>query len=359
MFHEYDPTVPGNDPGAGTLASIRAASLNSLHQTGRPFFTTSDPRIRAHSPLPDDVQTMIDSTIQRTQEESLGLRQAVSDAGLIVPLPNWLSVLSIDSDAINDVGEAKQTMELDVRYERSVQDIARRRIPIFATWEAVDFGHRLLQVADRAGWPLQTNHVAQATRNVDRKLEQQFLQGLRTRQGTSFKIDGNDAPGILSSQVNTYEFIDSEAWTADGHSGEDIEDDIDAMANLIADSSGGNFAGPFMLVVGTLYNNKLNKRFVNTYDSGTIRSNLLEKDYGGQLKIVRTARMPADYVALVQLSSNVIDMIVGQGPQSYSWRTSNHQFAATATMIVACEILRVHETYEGHQGIVVGYKDPL
>lgn len=359
MPFEFDPTVAGSDlaPGAGHLAAIRSAALASA-SVGQAFRTTSDPAIRAHSPLPEDAQRQIDATINRTQEEQRGLVQAIIDAGLVVPLPNWLSVLSLESDALNDVGEAKQTMELDVRYERSVQDITRRRIPIYATWEAVDFGDRLLRVADRVGWPLQTNHVEQATRNVNRKIEQQALQGLLTRQGTSFKIDGNDAPGILSAPVNTYEFVDSQPWTDSAHSGADIEDDVDAMANMIADETGGNFSGPFMLVMGTLYNNKLNKQYTANYP-GTIREQLLAKDYGGQLKIVTTARMPADYVALVQLSSNVIDVIVGQGPQSVSWRTSNHPFAATATMVVACEIVRIHETYTAQQGIVVGYKDPL
>lgn len=75
------------------------------------YANTADPRIRAFSPLPRDAEVAIDETINRVGRESLGFVQGLIDAGLVVPLPNWLGVLSLENRKVNDVGQATWSME--------------------------------------------------------------------------------------------------------------------------------------------------------------------------------------------------------------------------------------------------------
>lgn len=350
MPREFDPTFTA----ANAQQAAASSHLNALRGAAPSanLMGTSDPRLRANSPLPRDAEIAIDDAINVARPSPGTFVPMLIRRGLVRPLPNWLSVLELENRAINDVGEANQTMELDVRYERSVPDLGDYRIPIYATWEATDFPQRLLSVADRAQWPFETNFVTSATNHVNRKVENQSIHGL------GFNMRGHTAPGILTDPVNTIENVDSKSWLDPTKTSVNIEDDIDAAANELADESAGEFTGPFALVLGTALANRLNKPYVTNY-KGTLREQILSKDYGGTLEIVSTPEMPVDYWALVQLSSDVIDVVVGQGPQKVVWRLSNHPYSGVGIMIVACEIVRTHTTYTGKSGIIVGYKDPL
>lgn len=350
MPREFDPNFTAAN-AQQEAASTHLSSLRGIAPSAN-LRGTSDPRLRANSPLPRDAEVAIDDAINVARFGNLAFVSMLIRRGLTRPLPNWLSVLELENRAINDVGEANQTMELDVRYERSIPDLTDRRIPIYATWEATDFPQRLLSVADRAQWPLETNFVTSSTQHVNRKIEQQGINGL------GFNMRGHTAPGILTDPVNTIENVDSKSWLDPTKTSVDIENDVDAGVNELADSDGGNFTGPFALVLGTQLGNRLNKPYTANY-AGTLRQQLLSKDYGGQLEIVSTSEMPLDYWALVQLTPDVIDVVVGQGPQKVVWRLSNHPFSGVGIMIVACEIVRTHTTYTGKSGIIVGYKDPL
>lgn len=350
MPREFDPTfTPTNEQQVA--ASAHLSGLRGIAPSAN-FRGTSDPRLRANSPLPRDAEVAIDDAINVARPSPGTFVPMLIRRNLVRPLPNWLSVLELENRAINDVGEANQTMELDVRYERTVPDLADYRIPIYATWEATDFPQRLLSVADRASWPFETNFVTSATNHVNRKIENQAIHGL------GFNMRGHTAPGILTDPVNTIENVDSKSWLDATKTSVDIENDIDAGVNELADETAGEFTGPFALVLGTQLANRLNKPYVANY-KGTLREQILSKDYGGPLEIVSTPEMPLDYWALVQLTPDVIDIVVGQGPQKVVWRLSNHPYSAVGIMIVACEIVRTHTTYTGKSGIIVGYKDPL
>lgn len=333
MPHEFAPGV--NNRYSQALAGLRRSGIRSLEQ------------IRALSPLPEDAGREIDDAINRVGRQRLPFVSALIDAGLVKPLPNWLRMLELAFDKVNDVGAAKQTMEFDVQFDRSLQDIGRDYLPIYGTWEAFSFGSRFLDVAEGANYPVETNRAEQAARNVNYSIEYQGINGL------PFNIDGKTAPGILTNPTNTYAYIGGKTLAA--QTGEELKTSV---LGLVGKAIAKNRYGPYALVIGTAGGNRLNDDYKTGASTATttIRQRLSELVYEQKpLQIIVADLLPADYMVLVQMTNDVIDVVVGQGPQNYSWEENNGPFSSVASMVLACEIVRVHQDYNGDTGIVVGY----
>lgn len=335
-----DPRALMTPVGHRDTAIAMAAELLGLR---RQFSSMED--FRSLSPLPEDAQRVVDEAVRTVGRNRLVIVEDLIAEGLTRPLDNWLSVLELGWDDVNDVGHATRSMHFDVRGERMVQDIARRVIPVFGTWCDFEFDYRTLAAADRVNYPIDTSHAEQATRRVNEALEDQAINGL------GFNVNGNSAPGLLTNPVNTFVYGSNEAWDASGHDGQDIIDDVKGMVDL---AQADDFYGPYNLYVPTLYGQKLSDDF-KANGSLTIRRRLEELEYGGRGLQIRVAdRLPANRTVLVQMTSDVIDVIIGQQPQTLSWRSSLHPLSGTSSVVLACVITRVRSNYESKSGIVVG-----
>lgn len=322
------------------------------------------------SPLPEDAERIIDNIIITSAREKLNLVSALISAGMTTLLPNWMSVLFVQSNALNNTGEAQQTMEFDVRAEDSGQDMVPSTIPVYGTWEAFKLGNRFMAVAGRNGVPVEERRVTQSLYNVNRAIEFQAIRGLMNREKKSpMKIAGFSAPGIFTTLDNVYRYKDNEAWTATTHDGPDIVDDLAAMNRNLLDRG---YDGRRGLIVSPTYDDKLNLDYFTTASGATtnIRQRILENQYGGgPLTIIPVPLLDVlldsngnamtDYTVMFQMDKLVMDILIGQTPQQFSWRVGNGPFAPIATMLIACMIFRVHADYDGDTGFVVGHKDAL
>lgn len=300
---------------------------------------------RAQSPLPRDAQLLIDETIMKVRDDRLQFVNALLARGLTKPLPNWLAVPTIGHRRTNRVGAAQRTMVPLARGERKVLDIDEYTIPLPCTWDDFSFNIRELAAAARVGAPLDTSHLENATRNVNESIEDQAINGL------GFNVNGLTAPGVLAApSANTYNFIDNESWTASGHSGEDILADVLAM---IEEAQADKYFGPYLLLLGTGYNMKLAGDYKSA-TSGTIRQRLIEAmgPDTGSFEIITVDRMPADTVVLIQATSDVVDVVVGQQPAEVSWEhpTGWERY----WVVMACLVTRFRDNYNGQSGVVIG-----
>lgn len=300
---------------------------------------------RALAPLPLHAEELIDNRVVSVGLDRLTIMADAIAAGLTVSMSDWLAIMELYWESESQVGNARRTMELEVRGENAIPDRTGQRIPIFATMEDFNFGARLLAASRRGGQPLDLSMVSQAARRVNEALEDQAING------TGASWNGNDAPGLLNApNVNTNAYVDNEAWDASGHSGEDILTDVLGMADTLLTD---NFPGPYTLYIPKDYQNKLNQDFKSA-TSGTIRQRLEELVFNGRNLVVKTAdRLPDDRTVLIQWTDNVADVIDGQQPTAVSWQgvgpAPRSHFA-----IVACQILRVKNTYSGQSGICTG-----
>jgi hypothetical protein len=301
--------------------------------------------MRAASPLPEDAQRVFDGAINRVGRQRMALVGALIDAGLVYALPNWYSILHLYTQMLDDTGEAYESMELDERFKTEYADLENLAIPIYATWGAVKFGHRLLAVANRNSYPIETSHVENETRKVNETITRQALYGIK---GKNALMDGFRAPGILSSPLHEVEFLDNEAWTVSTHSGEDIIADIEEMR---AAQIALNIYEPSLLVIPTSFDLKLGQDYKAQSDL-TIRQRINELGYVS--RIVVEDYMPANTVAMIPLNSSYIDVVLGQGPQRVDWQDSTHPYAPVNHMVVSCEIVRVKQDANDRNGIIIG-----
>lgn len=302
----------------------------------------SIPAFRAASPLPKNTQEVIDNAVVKVGRQRLVIADDMISSGLTYSLPNWLSVPTLTSHKLAEAGHAQRSMVPAPRGERQVQQWTTYTLPVYCTWDDFSFGIRELMAAERVGSPLDTTHVEQATRNVNDAIEDAIING-------AVQVDGLTTPGMLAT-TNTKQYVDSEAWTAANHSGEDILADVLGMIDVaIADK----YYGPYNLYVPTTYGSKLNQDFKSA-TSGTIMERLLSVNAGGRNIVIKTAdKLPTDKTLLVQMTSDVLDVIVGQSPAAISWEDGPGM--TRNFVVMACIVPRIKSNSDGNFGIVKGY----
>ena len=307
----------------------------------------SIPALRALSPLQEDAQRAIDRAVVRVGLDRLVIAADLLAAGLTYPLPNALSVMELQWEQVSKSGGAQRTMSPAARGEHQLQARRPKRIPIYLTTDDFSVGIRFLQASQRIGAPIDTSLVEDATRRVNEAIED------ATINGAGIAVDGNQTPGILNApNVNTYSYggaSGKEAWDHADKTGQQILDDVLAMVAVL---QANKKFGPYNLYVNTAYDNKLNKNFVENYPT-TIRQRLEQVVVGGRNLVVRAAdKLPAHRTVLMQMTSDVIDMITGLSPTVIPW-TSADGFTLY-WMVMAIMVPRVRDDYEGNSGIVVG-----
>jgi len=302
--------------------------------------------LRAASPLPDEAQRVIDGEVIQVGLERLVVVADMIEAGMVMDLPNAMSVLQVYHERANKIGHAKRTMTPSSRGENQLLDRTGVRTPIYVTMDDFAFNVRLLLASRRAGAPLDTAQVGQATRRVNEAIEDAAING------AGLVVDGDSTLGILNApNANTVAYKDNESWTVATHSGEDIlEDVLDMIEQLQADRK----YGPYNLYVNTAYGLKLEEDYKSA-TSGTIRERLESIDVGGGRRLrVRVAdQLGTDRTFMMQMTKDVADIIVGQQPTPVAWQDApgwEFNFA-----VMAIVVPRVKDTYTGQSGIVTGY----
>lgn len=306
--------------------------------------------MRANSPLPEDAQKLVDQTVVDVGLERLTLAADLLSGGLTFPLTDAMSVLEVQWDVVSKAGSAQRTMHPGARGENQRIDRLPRRIPVYITSDDFSFGVRMLGASRRVGAPLDTSHIAQATRRVNEGIEDAAING------AGLTVTGNDTPGVMNApSVNVFQFggtSGQEAWDHLGKTGQQIIDDVLGMIDM---AQADHKYGPYNLYVNTTYGNALNRNFsdgVTTFPI-TIRQRIEQIVVGGRNIQVKDAdRIPADKVALIQMTSDVIDIISGMTPTAVPW-VSPDGFTLY-WLVMAIQVPRVRADYDGQSGIVIG-----
>lgn len=319
---------------------IAGALLRSLGKYGE----LSIPALRALSPLSERAQILVDKAVVEVGMERLTFVADVLSAGLTYPLTDPLSVTQIEWESVNRVGGAQRTMSPSARGENQMPNRISNRLPIYLTTDDFSLGIRTLKMSQRVGQALDTSLVKQATRSVNEALEDAAINGATTMDGEALVVGGYNAPGLLNAP-NANRYTLAPGWgTATGL---EIYDDVQAMiAMAVADKK----YGPYNLYTGTSYAAKLEGDYSAVKGDGTIRDRVLKIE---ALKSIKAAdMMPADHVVLVQMTSDVIEIVNGQSPTVIPW-TSADGFTLF-WLVMAIQVPRVRSDYNGASGIVIG-----
>ncbi len=299
-----------------------------------------DLHFRAMGPLTKDAEELFDTAVVDVGVERLNLVNDLMSEGLTFTIPDALGTPVVRWEQAAKIGHAQRSMIPNPRGERQMPDRKLLSIPLFATWDDFSFGVRELRASARAGQPIDTSMISQATRRVNEGIEDAAINGI------PFNVSGNNAPGLLNApSVNT--FLIGTTWNT--ATGEEILTDVLNMVDILQ----ADFKfGPYNLYVPTNHNNKLNEDFKANSDK-TIRQRLEELMFEGRnLRIRVVDQLPDNRPTLMQMTNDVADVLMGQEPTIISWTDEpGFQFDF---LVLAFIVVRFKDDFDGNSGIIVG-----
>lgn len=298
-------------------------------------------KLRSLSPLSDKAQVLIDKAVVNIGLQRLVITADIMAAGLTMPLSDPLSVTQVEWESISKTGGAQRTMSPSARGENQLPDRKIYRVPVYLTTDDFNIPIRTLKMSQRVGIPLDTTLVEQATRRVNEAIED------ATINGAGLTVAGYTAPGILNAPNANTQSITVAAWSTAPVGATVLAETLLMIGKLQADFK----YGPYRMYVGTAIGNALTTDYSVLNAQGlTIKDRLLKLD---SLEAIKVAdQMPAATVVLIQMTSDVIQMIVGQTPTVIPW-TDNAGFMLY-WLVMSVIIPRVRSDYDGNSGIVIG-----
>ena len=301
--------------------------------------------MRTAAPLPLNAQLLIDKAVVDVGLERLIVAGELQARGLVYPLTNALGVLDLYSENESKAGFAQRSMEPRSRGEAQLLDRAGVHLPIYCTWDDFNFGIRVLLAAERSGAPLDVSMTKQAVRRVNESIEDAVINGSGVVSG------GNQAYGLLNEpNVNRTIYGSNLAWDNASKTGDEILTDILAMITKL---QAAHKYGPYTLILPTAYGLTVTKDF-KTYSTTTILQRIKEIDTGsGPITVITADRMPTDRTVLMQMTSDVAELVVGQVPTVINWGTPDGM--SQNFLVLAIVVPRIRSDYDKNSGICVGF----
>jgi hypothetical protein len=328
------------ETGGWSVSAMRAPGFRALEKVESEF--------RALAPLMDKAQVVIDRAVLEVGLQRLTVAADIMSAGLTYPLSDPLSVTQLEWSSTNKIGAAQRTMTPSARGENKLPIVVPNRLPVYLTTDGFELDIRTLKQSQRVGQPLDTTIVGQCTRSVNEAIEDATINGATTLDGQDLKVMGYGAPGLLNApnaELTTHTLAD---WTTLPNGGAVFAD----VEEMITKLQGNKKFGPYHLYVGTTAGNGLDFDYnaTNNAQGLTIRARLMQIE--AVKKIAVADMMPSNKIVLVQMTKDVVDMVVGQPPTVIPW-TSLDGFTIH-NLVMAIMIPRVRSDYNGDSGICIG-----
>jgi hypothetical protein len=353
-----------NNPLAGVIMkALQESGGWDIEAMRRPGFRLMEQAagemgaFRTLAPLQDKAQVAIDNAVVEVGLQRLTFAADIMAAGLTYPLTDPLSIAQLEWSSINKIGAAQRTMSPSARGENKMPNVIPNRLPIYLTTDQFEIDIRTLKTSQRVGTPLDTTIVKQCTRAVNEAIEDAAINGATTLDGQNLVDSGYTAPGLLNAPNAATQTLTAAAWTS-VPVGSTVFSEVMAMITKL---QANKKFGPYRLYVGTQIGNAMANDYnaTNNAQGLTIGQRLLQID---SLEAIRVADlMPAgngavpsigNKVALVQMTHDVIDMVVGQPPTVIPW-TSLDGFTIH-NLVMAIMIPRVRSDQTGQSGICIG-----
>lgn len=328
--------------GSWSIPAMRGPGFRMLEQA------MQDPQLRSLAPLTDRAQIVMDNAVVEVGMERLTFVADILAAGLTYNLTDPLSVTQLEWYSSNKVGAAQRTMTPSARGENKLPDRLPSRLPVYLTTDKFELDIRTLKMSQRVGMPLDTALIKQCTRAVNEAIEDAAINGATTLDGQDLKVAGFGAPGILNAPNVETQALTAASWSS-APNGSTIYSQTQAMLGKLR---ANKKFGPYRMYVGTEVGAMLDGDYdtVSASRGLSVRERLMKIE---GLQAIRMAdMMPATKVAIVQMTSDVVDIVVGQPPTVIPW-TSVDGFTFH-NLVMAIMIPRVRSDYAGNSGVVVG-----
>lgn len=336
----------------GAMRGLGIREMDRAVEEDREFRTYQMSRgsgLRTLAPLPEKAHVIIDKAVVDVGLQRLSLAAYImAQPGLTYNLSDPLSVTQLEWYTRNRTGAAQRTMNPSSRTENKLPVMLPFRLPIYLTLDGFQLDIRTLKVSERVGMALDVTEVGSCTRSVNEGIEDATVNGATTLDGQVLQDAGYTAPGILNATNANAQNLTLAAWST-----APVGSTVFAETELMIGKEQTDLKfGPYVMVVGTAIGNALDSDYNSTNNAQglTIRERLLKiptlKD------IIVADMMPANKVALIQMTPDVIQMVVGQQPTVIPW-TSLDGFTFH-NLVMAIMIPWVKSDASGNSGICIG-----
>lgn len=326
---------PWIDPKSGK------AYINVYHGRG----DRKDPKNYSLQPVTNavlryDEWRQLDDAVVRAGMQRLVGFDDLRSRGLVYNLNNAMGTTVLTYERLSEAMEANVSINPVKRGDDDQVDFEAAHLPIPVIHADYQINERILQESRNRGESLDTLNAEAAARKVAEKLEDMLFGS------TSLLTYGGGTIYTYLTEPNINPVTLSESWDASGKTAAEILADVIAMKQASIDD---RHYGPWMLYIPTSYDTVMDEDYSTSGASTqTIRQRI--ESVNGILGVRVVDRLPADTVLLVQMTSDVVDIVDGLPLQNVEWSTEGgfiHNYK-----VMTIQIPRVKSDYNNRSGIV-------
>lgn len=299
--------------------------------------------------VPLDAWKSIDTMWEKVRRERLVMFDDALATGSM-PLgsqDNALGTFQHTYAKLDDPGQAKISMEVQANKTNKTHDIEYANLPLPLVYDEFSITGRQMHSLNRGQYglggitiDLDMSLLEGCYRRIAEEQEELLIDG-----GGQFTFAGSSIYGYTNfPDRNTYEI--PLAWDNASKTGALILTDV---LNMIKELNEDHYYGPFTLYIPSAYETVLDEDFKAESDR-TIRDRILALPQISSIKVVD--RMPANNVVLVQLASDVVQIVDGFAPSLTQWNSPDGLTFNYYVMAMQIPLLR--STYSGQCGFCHG-----
>lgn len=267
----------------------------------------------------------------------------LKELGLVYNLANPFASHVLEHTKTNDGHDAEVNMNFKVTNETDKQAVKTASIPIPVISWRWGFDIRDLQTSRVYNRPLDLKGATVGARKIGEKLESMMFGAKATI------LDDKKIDSIISFN-DSNKIATLHNWNAPGTTTADILDDIKAMKQL---STKDKHYGPWILFVSQTYEGRLDDDYgVDATTKAYISLLNRIKEVRGIKDVIVSDFLPADTVALVQMTNDTIELI--NGMELTTVQIMNAGGLNFEMLSFVMQVPAVYSDYEGNCGIVIG-----
>ncbi len=314
----------------GTSLDFPASVAHRLLSTG---FSVNV--LRTCDVLRKDEWILLDETVVEIARDRLILAGDLLSRNLRFDVPNPLGTTRIEWERLGDFTPAEVNMSgvSEATRDRATYDLKSMPFPIIHKDFKINI--RALAASRNRGESLDVTNAGLAARVVAEKIDEIVMNGTTISQTNGQIFGYRNAPNRTTGTVTA-------DWAT--ATGEQIVGDVLAM---IDDAIGDNMYGPYVIYVPYDAFVHMGDDYKANSDK-TIMQRVME--IPGIEAVRPTNRMTAGEVIMIQMTSNVVEMVTGMQPTTLQWES--HGGMITNFKVMAMMVPRIRDDKANQSGIV-------
>ena len=296
--------------------------------------------LRTNDVLRKDEWSQLDTALIEVARKRLPLVTALVNAGLSFNIGNGLGTTILEWEQVSDMEPADVSMSGVTRGESDTLEYTLQSMPLPIIHKDFTINIRKLEASRTLGQPLDTAQAALAGRLVAEATEEMVILGHATRVGAA-EIFGLDT--VPNSQAVTI----TDLWDTTTAAVDYVVDVLAAIAALESDF----MYGPYALVINYTTKNRMQNDYIATDITGkTIMDRV--KDIDGIQTVIASHDVAANTAYVFQLTSDVIDEVIGLQPTTVQWETQGGMQMHFKVMSIMIPRLRFTRTLQSGVAVI-------